>query len=151
MGGEFKLAGSMMTDLSLLMEGQRISSLAFKAASKDFQLPSQSVQGINLPVMKLNEFYVEANSLGGNRVGVDKLIIGDTDSPIRANFRGKIDLQQGAIGFSPIDLKGEVAFSAAMKEALPLLDIMFQSFNQKDGFYQVRLGGMLAAPKPSSP
>lgn len=150
-GGEFKLAGNMVTDLSLLMEGQKISSLAFKTASKDFQIPSQSVKGINLPNMKINEFYVEANSLGGNRVGVDKLILGDTDSPIRANFRGKIDIQQGNIGFSPMDLKGEVALSQSLKDALPILDIMLQSFNQKDGFYQIRLGGMLSAPKPSAP
>ncbi len=149
--GSFKLSGTVMTDLSLLMEGQKMSTVSFKLASEDFQIPSQSIEGLNIPTMKLNKFYIEAIGAGGSRVNVDKIIIGDTDSPIRANFKGKIDLRQGAIGFSPLDLRGEVAFSNAIKESLPLLDMMFQSFNQKDGFYQIRLGGMLAKPVPSAP
>lgn len=151
MGGDFKIAGTMMVDMTAIMEKQKLSSLQFKSASKDFQLPPQNIQGLTLPTMKLNEFYIEANSTAGGRLNVDKLIIGDTSSPIRANFRGRIDLQQGAIAFSPIDLQGEVAFSESLRNSLPLIDLMFQSFNQKDGFYQVRLGGMLGQPKPSAP
>jgi hypothetical protein len=149
--GKFKLIGNIMTDLSAVMEGQNISSLSFRAASKDFQIPSQNLSGFNLPTLKLNEFYVEANSLGGSRVAIEKLIVGDTDSPVRANFKGKIDIQTTAVNFSPIDLRGEVAFSESFRQAVPIVDMLFQSFNKKDNFYQIRLGGMLGAPKPSAP
>ena len=82
---------------------------------------------------------------------IEKLIMGDTDSPLRANFKGKIDLQDGNTSMSPLDLSGEIAFSENFRQALPLIDMMFQSFNQKDGFYQVRLGGTLGSPKPIAP
>ncbi len=149
-GSDFKLAGSMIIDLNLLMSKNIIKNLSFKAASKDFQIPSQSLQGFTTPHLKLNEFYLEANSEAHPRITIDKLILGDTESPLRANFKGKIDLQENAIGLSPMDLTGEVAFSEAFKEALPLIDMMFQTFTQKDGFYQIRLGGTLGAPKPEA-
>lgn len=152
MGGDFKIAGSLMVDLNLVMgNDNKMKSLSFKAASKDFQIPSQSLQGFTIPHLKLNELYLEANSETPPRLDVDKLIIGDPDSPMRANFKGKINLQQGAISFSLLDLGGEVAFSESFKKTLPLIDMMFQQFTQKDGFYQVRLGGTLGAPKPFAP
>lgn len=150
MGGEFKLGGNLMVDLNLSMEKQKLRSLHFIAQSKDLQIPSQNIQGFTTPNMKINDLRIEANSENPPRISIDKLILGDTDSPLRANFKGRIDLQEGAIQFSPMDLAGEVAFSQNFKQAVPLVDMMFQSFTQKDGFYQIRLGGTLGAPKPSS-
>lgn len=151
LGNDFKFAGAVTLDMSLLMKDNKLSELSFKAASKDLQIPSQSIQGFTMPNLKLNELYIEANSITPPRITVDKLILGDTESPMRANFKGRIDLQEGAIGFSPVDLSGEVAFSDVFKQQLPLIDMVFSSFNQKDGFYQIRLGGTLNSPKPTAP
>lgn len=150
-GDNVKVAGKVTVDFSMSMSNNKMSAMGLKAQSKDLQLPSQNIQGFTTPPIKLNEFYLEANSENPPRVTIDKMILGDTDSPMRANFKGKIDLQEGNIGFSPVDLNGEVAFSEAFKTQLPLIDMVFQSFNQKDGFYQVRIGGTLSSPQPMSP
>lgn len=148
MGGKFKLAGNMIVDMSaLLTDNNAIQELSFKAQSKDFQLPPQTIEGFTTPSMKVNDLYIEANSATPPRINVDKMIVGDTDSPMRANFKGKIDLQQGNIIFSPIDLSGEIAFTSDFRQTVPLIDLFFQSFPQKDGFYQVRLGGTLGQPR----
>lgn len=149
--GEFKIGGNIVVDLNLHMINKNIQDLAFKAQSKDFQIPPQSIQGFTTPTLKLNELYLEANSSNGSKITIDKLILGDTDSPMRANFKGRISLQEGAVAMSPLDMAGEVAFNENLKQTLPLIDILFQSFAQRDGFYQVRLGGTLGAPKPLSP
>jgi hypothetical protein len=47
-------------------------------------------------------------------------------------------------------LKGEIAFSESFTQALPLINMMFQQFDQKDGFYQIRLGGTLNSLKPAA-
>jgi type II secretion system protein N len=151
LGGSFKLAGAVTVDLNLLMVANQINKLSFKAQSKDLQIPSQSIQSFTLPNLKLNEFYIEANSEVPPRVTVDRLIIGDPDSPIRANFKGKIELVNGGMAFSPLELNGEMAFSESFKQSMPLIDMMFQSFAQRDGFYQLKLGGTLGAPKPMAP
>lgn len=150
MGGQFKMGGNVTIDLNLQISDKRMKSLSLLAQSKDLQVPAQNLQGFNLPTMKINDFRLEALSDNPPRITVDKLILGDTDSPVRANFKGRIDLQEGAVQFSQMDLTGDLKFSDNFKQTVPLLDMMFQSFAQKDGFYQIRLGGTLGAPKPST-
>jgi hypothetical protein len=125
LGNDFKIAGSVTVDLNLLLEDRLVKNLNLKAASKDFQIPSQSIQGFSTPNLKLNELYIEANSADHPRINVDKLIIGDPDAPMRANFKGRINLQEGTMAFSPVDLSGEVAFSENFRQSLPLIDMMF--------------------------
>ncbi|HXH76526.1 MAG TPA: hypothetical protein VNJ08_16260 [Bacteriovoracaceae bacterium] len=149
--GKFKMAGAVTVDLSLLMSNNLIKHLSLKSVSKDFIIPTQSVEGFTIPPLKVNDFYLEASSEVHPRVNIDKLILGDANSPIRANFKGSIDLMNGNIAFSPLNLTGEVAFSDNFKKTIPLIDMMFQSFGQKDGFYQIRLGGTVGAPKPQAP
>jgi type II secretion system protein N len=151
LGENVKLAGNVTIDLNLGMSSNRISNLSLKAQSKNLQIPSQNIQGFTTPPIKLNEFYLEGSSEAHPRVQIDKLIMGDTDSPLRANFKGKIDLQEGNIAMSPLDLSGEIAFSENFKTSVPLVSMIFASFSQKDGFYQIRLGGTLGSPKPSAP
>lgn len=151
LGENFKLNGNVTVDMSAEMSNQVLSSLTLKAQSKDLQIPPQNIQGFTTPPLKLNEFYLQAESLNSPRLKIEKLIMGDTDSPLRANFQGRIDLQEGNTSMSPLDLSGEIAFSESFRQALPLIDMMFQSFQQKDGFYQIRLGGTLGSPKPIGP
>lgn len=151
LGENFKLDGAVTMDLNLLMSKNQIKNLSFKAVSKNLVIPPQNIQGFTLPSLKLNELYAEAESDTPPRIRISRLVLGDVNAPIRANFKGRIEWQQGAPAFSPLDLNGEVAFSESFKQTLPLIDIMFQSFTQKDGFYQIRLGGTLGAPKPSAP
>lgn len=149
--GKFKMGGSVMVDLSLLTSQNLIKSLSLKAASNDFTIPSQDLEGFTIPALKVNDFYLEASSEAHPKVTIEKFILGDSNSPIRANFKGRVDLVNGNMGFSPINMAGEVAFSENFKQTVPLIDMMFQSFTQKDGFYQIRLGGTLGAPKPQAP
>lgn len=151
LGENVKLVGKVTVDLNLGMSNNTISNLVLKAQSKNLQIPPQNIQGFSTPPMKLNEFYLEAVSEAHPRIQIEKLIMGDTDAPLRANFKGKIDVQDGNIGMSPLDLSGEIAFSEAFRKSLPLVDMIFQSFTQKDGFYQIRLGGTLGSPKPIAP
>jgi type II secretion system protein N len=148
--GKFKLAGNITVDLNLLSSEKKIKNLSLKAVSSDFSIPSQNLEGFTLPNMKIKDFYLEANSENHPKIQIDKLIIGNTQSPIRANFKGKLDYIKENISFSPLNLNGEIAFSSELKESIPLLELIFQSFNQKDGFYQIRLGGTLGSPKPLS-
>jgi hypothetical protein len=149
---EVKIAGSVTVDLNMKTNNQgAMTSLQLKAKSTDFEVLPQSIQElIDLPNLKIRDLFVEAHSDTPPRVIIDRLVIGNPESPIRANFKGRIDLQPGGAQFSPMDLVGELAFSDALKQTLPL-DLVMGQFPQKDGFYQVRLGGTLGAPKGVAP
>lgn len=151
LGEEFKIGGSFTVDMNLTLSKGIINHLEFKARSKDFQIPSQNIQGFTTPNLRINEFFMEAATENPPRLKVEKILLGDVNSPMRANFKGKIDLQEGNIAFSPLDLKGEIAFSDSFRQSLPLIDMIFQTFTQKDGFYQIKLGGTVGSPKPMNP
>jgi len=151
LGEKFKMGGNVVVDLSMQMSKGSIKELYLKAASKNFQLPPQNIEGFTTPNLTVNDFFLEANSDAAPRLNVDRLTIGDPDAPIRANFKGRVDMVDGNLGMSPLNLNGEVAFSKNLIDQLPLIDMVFQAFPQKDGFYQVRIGGTLGAPKPSAP
>lgn len=145
--GDFKMTGSLTVDLGLSMAGSEIKSLELKAASKDFSVPAQNISAFGIPQLKLKEFYLEASG-DYPRLAIKKLILGDSAAPLRANLRGKIDLQSGGMAFSPMELTGELFLSESLKQTAGWLELLVQSFPQKDGFYQVKLGGTLGAPKP---
>ena len=149
--GKTKMAGSMTVDLSaLLTNNNSLTELTLKAQSKNLQIPTQTltIQGLplSIPNIRLNDFYLEANSDNSNRLIVEKFIMGDPESPMRANFKGRINLQKDKITMSPMELNGEIAFSESFKQKVSL-DFIFGHFAQKDGFYQIRLGGTLGQPQ----
>jgi hypothetical protein len=150
-GGNFKLSGNLTVDLSALLgANNELLDFGLRARSRDFQIPPQNLQGFTFPSMKVNDLYVEAASTAPRRITVEKLIIGDPEAPMRANFKGRIDLQPGNVSLSPLDLTGEVAFSEKFKQTVPV-DMIFGSYTQKDGFYQLRVGGTLGQPMPLRP
>lgn len=147
LGKNLKLSGSVVVDMSLSLTDQSVKSMTLKAISKDFQIPAQRLMDFPIPNLKLNEFYLEAEANNPPTIAINKLILGDSNAPIRANLRGKIIKAIGDFSNSPLDLSGEVSLDEKIRQTQPLLEMMLQSFPQKDGFYQVRLSGTLGAPK----
>jgi len=149
-GDQVKIDGNVVIDLTATL-GNKLEKFNLFVQSKNVALPSQNIQGFTTPPLKLNELFIEAVSEIPPTIQINKFILGDSNAPIRANFRGKISLMEGNPMMSPLDLAGEVAFSESFKDTLPLIDMIFQSFTQKDGFYQIQLGGTLGQPKPLQP
>jgi type II secretion system protein N len=143
-GGDFKIAGTLTADINLSMEQNLVRSLELKAASKNLQIPSQTVQSVNLPTLRINEFFLEVTSENYPRVKLNKLVLGDVDSPVRANFRGKMDLAE-PIQMTALDISGEIGFSEEFRQGFPV-DLFFGRFTQADGFYQIKIGGSVQAP-----
>jgi len=149
---EFKIAGDLTVDLSMSSTYQgTMTGMNLKAVSKNFTIPGQNIQGFELPNLRVGEIFVEASSENPPRIVIEKLIAGNPNSPIRANFKGRIDLQEGNPAFSPMELVGEVNFSPSLKESIGILDLLMEPYPQRDGFYQVKIGGTLGAPRGSAP
>ena len=79
---------------------------------------------------------------------LEYFVIGDLDSPIRANFKGDITPNSSNFLFSRINLQGEVAFGQSIKDNFGILLNFFNAFPTKDKFYQMRLQGTVGQPLP---
>ena len=106
--------------------------------------------GFNLPTLRLNNILIQAKSDKNNNLVVEKLIAGDESSPIRMNFKGEVKVNSRNIGFSNIDLKGELQLSEELLQKFSIIKIFLNSFDQKDGFYQIHLKGTINSPKAVS-
>lgn len=146
-----KLAGTVNVNGLLLTDMKSIKEIKLSLVSKDFLIPSQKISGFKLSSMKVNSLLLQAETTGKNKLKLKKFVIGDEEAPIRANFSGKIKLNDRRILNSTLDLTGELAFSKEFEDKYSLILLFMNKFDKKDNFYQIRIKGPLASPKTSSP
>jgi len=145
-----KLAGKVKVDAILKLKGNKISDLKIHIRSKDFILPGQSISAFTLATMRLNDFLVKAEMVN-SKLKITNMILGDSEAPIRANFKGDIKLNTKNIRSSNLNLKGEVAFSEGFLNKYSIIKLLMNKFDKKDEFYQIQIKGPLSSPTPSSP
>lgn len=145
------VSGKLLFSGQLTLKNQQLDDLDLNISSKDILLPSQSIQGLDLPALSIGQLSGQFFLKDPKNLIVKKLIVGDDQSPIRASFQGSIKLNQAMITMSQIDLVGEVKFSDDLLEKFGIIKLIMGQFDNKDGFYQIKLLGSLGAPIPSKP
>jgi type II secretion system protein N len=148
---QVKLSGKVKVDSVVKMDKKGIYDLKLAIQSKDFALPAQSIMGFKLPTLKMNSLFLKAEMNKKNNIKVHDFILGDTDSPIRASFKGDIALNQRFMAASKLNLKGEVAFAQHFLEKFAIIKLFMNKFTKKDEFYQLQLTGPLNRPQAVSP
>jgi hypothetical protein len=146
---QIKLLGKFTVDAKLDTGSKGISDFKLNIRSKNLVVPPQRVAALSVYTLKLNELLVRAY-MQGNKIIVKDVVLGDVNSPIRASYKGHIDLVQPRFRRSSIDLKGEVKFSQKFLEDYAILKFALPQFTKKDEFYQINLKGPITRPIPSS-
>ncbi len=148
LGSDFKLQGQMETNALVNLKNNKVNSTKFLLKSKDLFIPSQRLQALDLPNLNLKNFSFKGVYDNSKKIRIESLIIGDDKSPIRASFKGDIWPNEFQFAMSRIELTGEVIFSEAFLESFSIVKMLFQNFPQRDGYYQVKLGGTIGSPSP---
>ena len=139
--GDFDIKGNVE------IIGQNIDSAHLLIDSNNLFIPGQSISGIMIPALPLKKFELATNIVK-NQAKIKALRIGTPDSTLQGEFKGTINLSKSNIAFSKIDLQGKIRISKEIQEALPLIRLLLNGKNKKDGFYFITLGGTLGAPQP---
>ena len=146
----FKVQGDILLDAKIIMDQSVLKDVKIYARSKNFVIPQQNIQGFSLNTLKVNDFSLKANQEAGTtRLMIEEVILGDANSPVRAKFQGPIQLNTTNTSASTVNIKGEVFFSEAFKLENPWIDLVVGQYSQKDGFYQIKLGGFLGQIQPT--
>lgn len=144
---DFKLAGNFKIDANIATKKKNLEDLAVKVESKDFSIPSQMIQGFDLPTLNLGNFLLKAKSLSKKKIEIEELVIGKSKSPIRAKISGTMDLDKYNMMRSKIDLIANVKFSASFIESFSILNLFLDpSKADKQGFYSIQINGTLSNP-----
>lgn len=139
---QLQIDGNLTYNLLVKSNYNDLSDLKVVIQSKDIQIPSQKIMGLNIPNSSINNFYLKADFDKSKKLKLKDLIIGDTKASIRANFKGDLRPNFRSFSSSFLSLKGEVAFEKDFLEKVPV-GIFMSSFNKKDEFYQINLEGPL--------
>lgn len=144
---QVKLKGLITVDMKSLIDNNLLKDLTIKASSSNFEIPGQNIQGFALPNLAIKDLFFDAVT-SDNKLIINKLIIGgaNQNSPIRATVTGNINLSQSNTMLSSLQLNSELSISEDLKKSIPLLEMMLENYEIKDGFYQIKIGGTLGAP-----
>ncbi len=141
-------------NISALVQTQnnQVEEANINIKSMNLIIPAQLIQIISIPELKLNTLSLKAEQLNPKQIQIQEFIIGDVDAPIRAKFKGIIYPNPRSMMHSQIDLKGEFALSDELlnDDKFSMIKLFLNQYNQKDGFYQIKLTGTLAMPRPST-
>tara|TARA_B100001971_G_scaffold61895_1_gene56850 strand:+ start:50999 stop:51913 length:915 start_codon:yes stop_codon:yes gene_type:complete len=142
-----KLQGTLTIDALVELSTKGIQDLKAHIYSKDLVFPKQKLPNppLTLPTFNIQDLLIKA-TMEGNKVMVQELILGTPESPIRANFKGPINLNQSNISYSQLNLKGELAFSDKFIKDFMVIDMYMKQFTKKDNFYQIEISGPLMRP-----
>lgn len=144
-----QLAGDLLVDAHVELESGVLTKINLKLQSKNFVLPSQTIQGFQLQRMNIKNLFVTA--ITENRtLNLNQFIIGDESSPLRAGFKGKIILNRKNFKSSTLNLTGQVAVADKMLEENFILKSYLGQFDKKDNFYQLKLTGPMMRPSVKS-
>lgn len=141
------LTGQLNVDAHFKIEGTKVVDGQFKATSKNLRIPAQTLMGFNLIDLYLKRLQL-AGTMKGNTVNLQALKIGQSDSPLQSEFKGKINLVTKNMNFSKLDLDGKVRLGDDLLENLSLLKILLQGKKKVKGFYPLKVTGTFASPKP---
>jgi len=142
-----KLLGKVDLTSQIDITPKGLKKAVLFAKSKNIFVPAQNIQGVELPGLSLGNLALKAKMNAQNKLTINTFIIGDANSPIRASFSGEMKINQNNINQTTLDLKGEVAFSEKFLNSFSILNLFLQQFNQKEGFYQIKITGPLSAPQ----
>lgn len=148
LGINFKMLGEVETNALVQIENSKINNAKFLLKSKNFFVPGQKLESFEIPNLNLKNFLMRGIYDRSGKLTIDDLVLGDKGAPIYANLKGNVFVNNLSIGDSRIDLKGEIIFSPEFLESFSILKLFLGQFSQKDGYYQIKLGGTLKSPIP---
>lgn len=147
---QVKLNGDIKINAVVNLKSNKLNDLKLTMNSSNFGLSSQKVQNFNIYALKIRNLNLIAEMDKG-KIQLKNFILGDKDSPIRANFKGFITPNNNDFSRSISNLKGEVAFSKEFEEQYSFLNLLMGGYTKKDRFYQLEIKGPLGYPSIKSP
>jgi|TARA_Y100000748_G_C15475930_1_gene480781 hypothetical protein len=95
--------------------------------------------GFDLEKMDINSLLIQLNLLPNNKLRIKKFIIGDEQSPLKANFSGELKLNTRNLKTSFLNTQGELFVSDKILQDIFLLKSILDRFDKKGKFYQIEI------------
>ncbi|MCO4792346.1 MAG: type II secretion system protein GspN [Bacteriovoracaceae bacterium] len=141
--GEFEINAITNIDKKGPVDGE------FLIKSKNLVIGPQSVSGLTIPNLPLKNVLIKAE-LERPKLSILDVIVGDEKSPLKANLKGEIKLNNKHFPSSSLDIDGNVFFSQDFLSSFSILNLFLAGKKtDKDGSYPIKVQGTFMRPSPS--
>ncbi len=149
-GGSLQISGDFKIESNLEMEKGDLLDGGISILSKNLIIPRQTISGFNIPPLLLRNFEVKGDIEQKNNVEISSIIIGDSNSMIFTQLKGKLTLNSTTFSQSNLDLTGKIKFSKEFINSFPILNLLLSGKTPgQDGLYNIKLQGPILSLKPS--
>jgi type II secretion system protein N len=143
------LQGKFTLNANILLKNNLPQELDLHLKSKNFSLSEQNILGLQIPNTNIGALSLKLSLRDGEpQLFVPSFILGDQEAPLGTQLKGKIKLNYEGMKTSPLDLAGDIRFSARFLEIFPILNLFLSGKTPQNGHYQIKIGGNLGAPSP---
>ncbi len=144
----YSVQGKYAIQAVLTKENAKKFTGSLVLSSKNFQLNSFTVSGLDLPDLNFNKLNLKL-SLKDRKLVLDHLIIGDGQAQISGKLQGNALLNLIDPNYTRINFEGSVHFSKSFRDAFSILNILLNGKQEKNGRYFFTLKGTVKNPQPS--
>ncbi len=145
--GKNLVEGIIETEANLQFDNSGLLAGDILLKSKNFQIKSQTIEGLTLPQLRLNHLQLKAN-LNKTKLNILSLISGDDQAPLYLGLSGNIRLNKYNMGSSKIELEGDIRFSPDLIAAFPAINLFLSGKESQGGLYRIQISGSLNSPIP---
>lgn len=143
--GQFKLEGQG----GLSWGG--LDSFNLIISSSNLVIPSQNIQGLELPTLNLKDALLKARLSDGKILTVEELVLGSESSPLTGTVTGTIELNPKLIPLSELSLVSELTLSQDLINSFPIINLFLGTYQQGSGQFRFGISGNLNSPRFSRP
>ncbi|WP_372653793.1 hypothetical protein [Halobacteriovorax sp.] len=141
--------GDIELESIVKLDGGKVSQSDFLITSTNLSIPSQNIEGFDLPNLPIGAFQLKGNLNARNLIEIQDFQLGAANSPILAEAAGAIKLNTHNISNSTLDINGEVKFTADFLNKFAIINMLLSGKESTDkGFYKFKVGGKFSSPMP---
>lgn len=141
------LKGTLKVEMQSSLSGLDLDDASVLITSSNFSIPSQNINGLNLPPLQLNQLAAKLRLESGQFLNVENITVGSDGAPMIARVQGTIDLNKSNINLSSLNLEAELKIAPELNESFPILNLFLGNKPQREGFYILKVGGSVGAPQ----
>jgi type II secretion system protein N len=143
------LQGKIALNANIIIKNNLPYELDLHLKSKNFSLIEQNIMGLQIPSTNIGALSLKLSIRDGeSQLFVPSFILGDQEAPLATQLKGKIKLNYSSLKTSPLDLAGDIRFSARFLEIFPILNLFLSGKTPQNGHYQIKIGGNVGSPAP---
>ncbi|MDB9786761.1 type II secretion system protein GspN [Bacteriovoracaceae bacterium] len=132
-----------------IYKSKKQEEIFVKISSENFHIPQQNIKSFAVPDLPFKKFMLKITPGKNSKIHLDQLLIGNSASPLSAQFTGSLKLNKSSVTYSSLDLSGQLNIEESFLERNSFINIFLspEKFKPKDGEYQLTIKGPLASPQ----